>query len=151
MTEDTMPAPAKGSVPWHLWVVGVVALLWNGFGGYDYVMTRLQGDAYMRSAGMTDAQIAHFNAMPVWMEAVWAIGVWGGVLGSILLLLRSKWAFHALLASLIAFAMSVVYGQTTGGNAVMGSMGLIFSGVIFLIGLALVMYARAMTKRGVLR
>ena len=21
--------------PWHLWVVGVLALLWNGFGAYD--------------------------------------------------------------------------------------------------------------------
>ena len=149
MTEDTMPAPAKGSVPWHLWLVGVLALLWNGYGGYDYVMTQTNNAAYL--ANYTEAQRAYFNSFPMWMEAVWAIGVWGGVLGSILLLLRSKWAFHALLASLIAFAMSVVYGQTTGGNAVMGSMGLIFSGVIFLIGLALVMYARAMTKRGVLR
>ena len=149
MTEDTMPAPAKGSVPWHLWLVGVLALLWNGYGGYDYVMTQTNNAAYL--ANYTEAQRAYFDSFPMWMEAVWAIGVWGGDLGSILLLLRSKWAFHALLASLIAFAMSVVYGQTTGGNAVMGSMGLIFSGVIFLIGLALVMYARAMTKRGVLR
>ena len=149
MTEDTMPAPAKGSVPWHLWLVGVLALLWNGYGGYDYVMTQTNNAAYL--ANYTEAQRAYFDSFPMWMEAVWAIGVWGGVLGSILLLLRSKWAFHALLASLIAFAMSVVYGQTSGGNEVMGSMGLIFSGVIFLIGLALVMYARAMTKRGVLR
>ena len=149
MTEDTMPAPAKGSVPWHIWLVGVLALLWNGYGGYDYVMTQTNNAAYL--ANYTEAQRAYFDSFPMWMEAVWAIGVWGGVLGSILLLLRSKWAFHALLASLIAFAMSVVYGQTSGGNEVMGSMGLIFSGVIFLIGLALVMYARAMTKRGVLR
>ena len=149
MTEDTMPAPAKGSVPWHLWLVGVLALLWNGYGGYDYVMTQTNNAAYL--ANYTEAQRAYFDSFPMWMEAVWAIGVWGGVLGSILLLLRSKWAFHALLASLIAFAVSVVYGQTSGGNEVMGSMGLIFSGVIFLIGLALVMYARAMTKRGVLR
>ena len=149
MTEDTMPAPAKGSVPWHLWLVGVLALLWNGYGGYDYVMTQTNNAAYL--ANYTEAQRAYFDSFPMWMEAVWAIGVWGGVLGSILLLLRSKWAFHALLASLIAFAVSVVYGQTSGGNEVMGSMGLIFSGVIVLIGLALVMYARAMTKRGVLR
>ena len=25
--------------PWHLWVVGVVSLLWNGFGGYDFIMS----------------------------------------------------------------------------------------------------------------
>ena len=24
--------------PWHLWVVGVLSLLWNCYGGYDYLM-----------------------------------------------------------------------------------------------------------------
>ncbi|MFN5614194.1 MAG: hypothetical protein ACK45V_00630, partial [Brevundimonas sp.] len=78
-------------------------------------------------------------------------GVWGAVAGSLLLLLRLKLAFHAFLASLIAFAISVVYGQTSGGNAVMGTTGMIFSAVIFLLGLGFVLYSRAMTRKGVLR
>lgn len=73
------------------------------------------------------------------------------MLASILLLLRSKWAFPAFLASLIAFAISVVYGQMSGGNEVMGSTGMIFSAVIFLLGLGFVMYSRMMTRKGVLR
>lgn len=135
--------------PWHLWVVGVLALLWNGFGGFDYVMTQTRNEGYL--AQFTEAQRAYFESFPMWMEAVWAIGVWGGVLASILLLLRSKWALPAFLASLIAFAISVVYGQMSGGNAVMGSTGMIFSAVIFLLGLGFVMYSRMMTRKGVLR
>ena len=147
MTDDTMKMTT--ATPWHLWAVGMLALLWNGFGGYDYVMTQTNNAAYL--AQFTPEQRAYFDSFPMWMEAIWAIGVWGGVLGSVLLLLRSKWAFHAFLASLVAFAVSVVYGQTSGGAAVMGTTGVVFSAVIFLLGLGFVMYSRMMTRKGVLR
>ena len=142
---DTMTV----KTPWHLWVVGALALLWNGYGGYDYVMTQTNNAAYL--AQFTAEQRAYFDSYPMWMEAVWAVGVWGGVLGALLLLLRMKWAFHAFLASLIAFAISVVYGQMSDGAALMGTTGMVFSAAIFLIGLGLTLYARAMTRKGVLR
>lgn len=135
--------------PWHLWVVGAVALLWNGYGGFDYIMTQTQNAGYL--AQFTEEQRAYFQSFPMWMEAVWAIGVWGGVLASVLLLLRSKWAFPAFAASLIAFAISVVYGQLSGAGDIMGPMGMIFSAVIFLLGLGFVMYSRMMARKGVLR
>ena len=147
MTDDTMKMTT--ATPWHLWAVGMLALLWNGFGGYDYVMTQTNNAAYL--AQFTPEQRAYFDSFPMWMEVVWAVGVWGAVLGSVLLLLRSKWAFHAFLASLIAFAASVVYGQTSGGAAVMGTTGMVFSAAIFLLGLGFVMYSRMMTRKGVLR
>ena len=137
------------STPWHLWAVGLIGLLWNGYGGYDYVMTQTNNAAYL--AQFTPEQRAYFDSFPMWMEVVWAVGVWGAVLGSVLLLLRSKWAFHAFLASLIAFAASVIYGQTSGGAAVMGTTGMVFSAAIFLLGLGFVMYSRMMTRKGVLR
>jgi len=27
------------ATPWHVWVVGIVALLWNAMGALDYTMT----------------------------------------------------------------------------------------------------------------
>lgn len=149
MSTSIVTGDAAGRTPWHLWLVGGVALLWNAFGGYDYIMTQTRNAAYL--AQFTPEQRAYFESFPIWMEAVWGIGVWGAVAGSLLLLLRMKWAFHAFLASLIAFAISVVYGQTSGGNALMGSTGMIFSALIFLLGLGFVLYSRAMTRRGVLR
>ena len=145
MTDTSMTT----RTPWHLWAVSAVALLWNGYGGYDYIMTQTNNAAYL--AQFTPEQRAYFAGFPMWMEAVWAIGVWGGVLGAILLLLRSKWAFHAFLASLIAFVGSVVYGQMSDGAAVMGDTGMIFSGVIFVLGLIFVMYSRMMARKRVLR
>ncbi len=47
--------------PWHLWLVGVIAVLFNAIGAFDYVMSMAQGASYMASAGMTQAQIAHYQ------------------------------------------------------------------------------------------
>lgn len=149
MSTSIVTGDTAGKTPWHLWLIGGVALLWNAFGGVDYILTQTRNAAYL--AQFTAEQRAYFESYPVWMEAVWGIGVWGAVAGSLLLLLRMRWAFHAFLASLIAFAISVVYGQTSGGNALMGSTGMIFSALIFLLGLGFVLYSRAMTRRGLLR
>jgi hypothetical protein len=96
--------------PWHLWVVGVVSLLWNAFGGYDFVMSVTQGETYWRASGMTDAMVAYYNAMPTWMYLPWVLGVWGAVGGSILLLMRSRFAVHAFALSLLGAAVSLIYG-----------------------------------------
>ena len=41
------PAPRAQSTPVHLWIIGVIALLWNAMGAYDYLMTQTQNEAYM--------------------------------------------------------------------------------------------------------
>ena len=70
--------------PWHVWLVGGLSLLWNAFGGYDFIMTNTQGETYMRASGMTQPMIDYFNAMPTWMYVPWTLGVWGAIAGSIL-------------------------------------------------------------------
>ena len=150
MTDTT--ARLTTSTPWHLWVVGILAVLWSGFGGYDYFMTNTDGDAYMAGMGMTEAQIAWMNAMPAWMNAPWALGVWGAVLGSVLLLLRMKWAFHAFVVSLLGLLVSLVYTYgMSDGAAVMGATGMAMNAVILAAALFFVWYSRMMTGKGVLR
>ncbi len=140
--------------PWHLWVVGGVSLLWNGFGAYDFISTTTRGEAYFREAGMDQAMIDYFNAMPAWMYVPWTLGVWGAVLGSILLLLRNRLAVPAFLASLLGAAFSLVYGQWINrppppppAMAMMAYM----PWVILAIAAFLAWYAWAMRGRGVLR
>ena len=136
--------------PWHLWVVGGLTLLWNGYGGFDYLMTQTENAGYL--ANFTAEQRAYFSSYPLWMDAVWAIGVWGAVLGSVLLLLRRRLATPVFAVSLAAFLVSVVYSYALSeGGRVMGATGAVFSLVIALIGIGEVLYARAMSGRGVLR
>ncbi len=153
MTEDAMPAPAGAGVPWHLWLVGVLSLLWNGFGAYDFIMTTTQGEAYMRSAGFDDAMIAYYNAMPAWMWGPWILGVWGAVAGSILLLLRNRLAVWAFGLSLLGAVISLIYGKFMDPPPLseeMAAMGFM-PWVITAIALFLAWYAWTMAKKGVLR
>lgn len=146
MTERTI------KTPWHLWLVGVVAVLFNSIGVYDFVMSMVQGPSYMASAGMTPAQIAHYQALPAWMTVDWAIGVFSALAGSVLILLRNKLAWPVLAVSLAAFLVSVAHTYLlTDGGKIMGQQMAITSAVIagslaFFTG-----YAWWMTRRGVLR
>ena len=150
MTDDT-PAPAPSKTPWHLWAVGIIAVLFNGIGAFDHIMVMIQGAAYLRSAGMSEAAIAHQTSLPGWMMAVWAIGVWGAMLGSILILLRRKTAWQVLAISLAAFLVSVFYNYgLTDGGAIMGQQIVIISVVIAGLLAFFTWYAWTMGKRGVL-
>jgi hypothetical protein len=139
------------ATPLHLWIVGGLGLLWNGFGAYDYLMSKLQGEPYFRQMGLTDAQIAYMGNFPLWMMFVWPIGVWGGVLGTILLLRRSRTAAPVFLVSLIAFLVSLFYTYAlSNGAEVMGEMA--YMQLVVLAGcLFFAWYARAMARKGVLK
>jgi len=148
-TADTAP---RAAAPWHYWLVTVVAIVWNAFGAYDYFMSKTGGDAYLQKNGMTDAQIAHMHAYPVWMTADWAIGVWGGLAAALLLAARARYAFQVFALSLAAFLVMLVYTYgLTDGLKVMGQQGLIFNVIILALCVFFAWYARLMTQRGVLR
>ena len=138
--------------PRHLWAVGVIAVLFNAIGVFDFVMSMARGAEYMASVGMTPAQIAHYQEMPAWMMAVWAIGVWGAMAGSVLILLRNKLAAPVFAVSLAAFLVSVFYTYVlTDGGRIMGQAMAITSVVITALLVFFLWYSRLMAKRNVLR
>lgn len=139
--------------PWHLWVVGVVSLLWNGFGAYDFIMTNTQGEAYMRASGMSQPMIDYFNAMPTWMYVPWTLGVWGAVIGSILLLLRNRMAVWAFALSLVGAVVSLAYGRMNPMPELPAEMAMMayMPWVIVVIAAFLLWYAWSQKKAGVLR
>jgi hypothetical protein len=139
--------------PWHLWVVGVVSLLWNGFGAYDFIMTTTQRETYLRASGFDQAMIDYFLAMPMWMYGPWILGVWGALAGSVLLLLRNRLAVWAFGLSLIGALVSLVYGQVIDPPPLSAEMAMMkyMPYVIALIAAFLAWYAWTMNKKGVLR
>ena len=143
---------AAGKTTWHLWLVGIFAVMFNAIGVFDFVMSMAKGAEYQASAGMTPDQIAHYQAMPGWMTVVWAVGVFGAFLASILLLLRRKLAWPLFLVSLTAFLVSLLYTYVlTNGGAVMGRQMAIMSAVIAALLIGFSAYSRVMARRGVLR
>jgi hypothetical protein len=143
---------ARARTPWHLWLVGTIAVLFNAIGVFDFVMSKTQGADYMSSAGMTPDQIAHYQAMPIWMTIVWAVGVFGAFLASFLLLLRRKLALPVFVLSLAAFLINLLYNYVlTDGGSLMGQQMVITSAIITGLLVFFSWYSRVMAALHVLR
>jgi hypothetical protein len=144
MHESTAKAPR------HLWIVGILATLWNAIGAFDYSATQLRAEFYMSQ--FTPQQLAYFYGFPAWAVAAWAVAVWGSLLGSLGLLMRKAWAVWLFGAAIVAMALTTLQNFVlTDGAAVMGPGAVEVTAVIWIIAIALFFYARAMAKRGVLR
>jgi hypothetical protein len=136
--------------PWHLWVVGIISLLWNAMGGLDYTLTHLHSEVWL--AQMTPAQTLWVNHFPIWATSCWALGVWGTIGGSLLLLLRSRWAVTAFGVSLFGLIGTRVYQYTGDAPAGLNTVSdAVFSAILATVAVALLWYARRMRGKGVLR
>lgn len=135
--------------PVHLWIVGVLAVLWNGYGAFDYLATQLRLDFHM--AQFTPELLDYFYSIPSWAIACWAIAVWFALAGSVGLLLRKCWSVWAFGISIVGMILSAVNGfLLSNGLEVMGNIYIYLSAVIWVIAFALFFYARAMCAKGVL-
>ena len=143
-------APRAGRAPWHLWLIGILALLWNGMGALDYTMTETRNQAYLKA--MTPAQLEYIYGFPAWAVAAWALAVWGGVVACLLLLARKRLAVPVFIVSFIAMCVTMIYnyGLSNGMEVMGGPSALAFSGAIFVVAFLLIIYARALRARGVL-
>jgi uncharacterized membrane protein YhdT len=159
-TDDAAMVTATGeatprAAPWHLWAVGGVSLLWNAFGATDYTMSQTRNRDYLGSAaesmGITaDQMIAYIDAFPGWMHAFWALGVWGALIGSVLLLLRKRQAVWAFGLSLLGLAVTQFYQAFT-PQPEWAEGAVVMNLVIWSIATFLVIYAVSMKNKGVLR
>jgi len=140
---------SKTKTPIHLWIVAILAVLWNAVGAFDYVATQYQLESYIGQ--FTPEQLDYFFAFPVWMVAAWAIAVWASVLGSLSLLMRKAFSVWLFGISILGLAVSSIYNFVlSDGMAVMGSEGATFTAVIWIIALFLYFYSKAMAARRVL-
>jgi hypothetical protein len=135
--------------PIHLWIVGVLSLLWNSVGAFDYIATQYRFESYMSQ--FTPGQLEYFYGFPVWMDAAWAIAIWSSLLGSIILLFRKALAAWLFGVAILGLAVSSVYNFVlSNGMEIMGDGAAMFTAVIWVIALFLYFYASAMHKRRVL-
>jgi len=141
--------------PWHLWLVGILAVLWNLIAVTDYSFAKIRSDWYMKDvAGFTPEQIAWFDGFPLWANIGWALGVWGSFLGAVLLLARSRHAVTAFVVSAAGLAAMTVYQFALKSDEFVGLFGpgpMYFNIVIWVVLIALFLYARAQAAKAVLR
>jgi len=138
---------AGQKTPWHLWVVGVLALLWFAAGAYTFFMA-LQG----RLPDMDPEEAAYYANLRILQIALLGVNTISGVVAALVLLLRSKLSTWLFAVSLVGIIVLNTAELITGDSRMLVDRGaLIATIVIFAIAVLLVVYASRMTKRGVLR
>ena len=134
--------------PTWYWVVSGLAVVWMLFGVLAWVMDLMTDEAAL--ATLSEAQRQLYEARPQWLFAVYGVAIFSGLAGAIGLLLRKSWASKLFDVSLAAII--VQFGYTflvMNAVQVLGAAAAIpFPLVIFLIGVALVWFARRARKLG---
>jgi len=144
-----MELAAQRTAPAHLWAIGTISLLWNAFGCYDYVMSHVSPASYFKEMGMGDDFVTYMQNLPAWLTAFWALGVWGSLAGSVLLLMRSRHAVTAFAVSLLGLAVSQGYQMLVlhpPQEPPAAMVAIIWAALIFFL-----IYARRLKVEGVLR
>jgi hypothetical protein len=153
---ETMQHAMSARTPAHLWIVGILSLLWSLFGAYDYTMTRTRNMDYIASAmpGVDpNAALSWIDGMPFYAQIGWGLGVWMALLGSVLLLIRSRWSVWAFGLSLLGALISLGY-QLVLAPVLPGASGLMYTImplIIIAVALFQFLYTRAMEQKDVLR
>jgi hypothetical protein len=149
-----MQQAVSARTPAHLWIVGILSLIWNAFGAYDYTMSNMHNMKYLGSMGGDPIRmLAYMDSMPMYAKLGWALGVWAALLGSVLLLIRSRYALYAFTASILGMVLSFggqYLGPPQPPEMTAGAMKYVPM-VIILLGLFQAWYAWRETKAGVLR
>ena len=151
MNELVSEQPTR-SRPWHLWVVALIGILWNGFGATDFLMTQIDREAWFATMGVTAEQAAMFDSMPAWTHGAWLAGTWGALLGSVALLFKSRWAVYLFWVSMLGLLLGLAYSYLlSDAGASMGEQGYVMNAIIFLGASFFLWYSITMARRGALR
>lgn len=140
----------KTRAPIWFWVVGVIALLWNGLG----VMAYLQQIAMSAAdfAALSRVQQDLLSTLPFWVTAAFAIAVFAGFAASISWLLQKRIAVRLLLLSLLAVIVQFSsYFIIDGYMEFISSQGWIMPVLIVLFAIGFLLLSWRAERTGLLR
>lgn len=138
-----MNGSAAAKPPPSFWVITILGLIWNGFGAYLYLLSKF--DLETALAGASPEMRDYVISQPVWANAAYALGIWGSMAGSVLMVLRSRYAVPAFAASL-AGAVASFFAQALAGVIQPGLAIFILLVIAFLWH-----YSRRSAAQGLLR
>ena len=122
------------NIHWSFWAIGVVALIWHAMGIMNYLgqMNPESLEAY------PDSHRAIIDGRPAWATSGFAISVFAGAIGGLLLLLKKSMSAYLFIASLIGSVVATVHTinvagtvDFTGGEILMMILSpIVFSGLL---------------------
>ena len=106
-----------GGVHWSFWAIGAVTLIYNVVGVINF-FTQMNADTV---AAMPELYRAIIEGRPAWATGAFAVAVFGGALGCLLLLLRKSAAYYLFIASLLGAIVTMIHTLGMAGSDI-GSM-----------------------------
>lgn len=132
--------------PTWFWMVAILALLWNLIGVFAFVMQVNMSPGAL--AELPEAQRGLYESQPTWVTAAFAVAVFAGALGSLMLVLSKKLAAPLLELSLLAILVQMTYMFFLSDTfAIMGSGAMAMPIAIIVIAVLLVWFARTSITR----
>jgi hypothetical protein len=95
----------ENGVHWSFWAISIFMLIWNVMGSINFFAQRNPEVL----AGYRESERAIVEGRPGWATAAFAIAVFGGALGCLLLLLRNSNAFYLFVASLLGVVVTMIH------------------------------------------
>jgi len=137
---DTKTKPNKSFL-----IIGILALLWNIMGLFQFIMAAFMQDTMLETYGKsyTPQQMELFLNTPNWYYVVFGICTITGVLGSITLLLKKKIAVPLFLVSLVTvFVVQGYWILGTQAIALLGTEAIIMPMLVIVTSIFLYFYCK---------
>ncbi len=102
----------QNGIHWSFWIISAFALLWNVTGIINF-FAQMNPDmltAYLES------ERAIIESRPAWATAGFAIAVFSGALGSLLLLFKKSVAYYLFVLSLLGVIVTMTHALGVGIN-----------------------------------
>lgn len=132
------------------WIIGVIAVIWNLMGVSVYLMQAYLTDSYTEA--YTPEQLEIITNAPSWAVGAFAIAVFAGFIGSVLILLRKRLANIVLSISFVGIMVQFIYNFFIANSMeVFGPAATVQPIITIVFGLFLVIYTKNKIKEGILK
>jgi hypothetical protein len=131
----------RSKIPIWFWALAGLGVAWNIFGIVQFLGALDPSAESLAARGMTPEQAAVYMSIPAWMNASFAIGVFGGFIGSVLLVMGKRQAVTVLLASLAGYVALYIGDITHGVFEALGTEQVVILSTVVAIAAGLVWMA----------
>jgi hypothetical protein len=132
-----------GGTHWSFWVICTLLLIWNLLGCINFLV---QINPEMVSS-YRETEQAMIAARPSWATVTFAVSVFGGALGCILLILKLPVSFYFFLVSMLGVLGTMIHTLGTGIDFGPGEvLGIIL--MPLLVAVFLIWYSKYAVRKG---
>ena len=131
------------AVHWSFWVIATFMLIWNVMGCINFFV-QMNPDMV---ASYRETEQAIISGRPAWATVAFAVSVFGGALGCLLLLLRKSAAYYLFLASLLGVIVTMTHTLSVGIDFGLGEiLGIILMPLV--VAAFLIWYSKQAESKG---